>query len=507
MKPKRLTMNPPTSSIALPADALRLALAGLGRVLSRTITLPALATVRVIRHRGTITLAATDLDLHLCYTHRTEHPPLTDLARALAEMRWAREPAEGICVPSAALRGAAKATGDILIAADKLTFSTVTGETTLPFEGIAVAEFPWLEDEHYSPVCSFDALSRTALLDAVHFGSTDETRFVLNGVHLESHASDGKPAEPVVVATDGRRLYKHPLPAITDLPENVILPHATLHVLGAPALRDCDWIFMFTKGKETVRPPCDSRLADYAKALAAWNAATPAARKLVEKPKKPASEKIPATPRARIHAGPWELTSKIIEGIFPNWRQVMPHFADPITVSFTPAQAGQFRTILAQWPKVKVDNDAITLAFPGTGMRLSDKNGTLHLLPGVHSTQPIGITVNRKYLADAMTLGTPVLRLFSEGDPLDFMIGAARVIVMPLKGDHVHVEDSAKSAAEAEWLGCTVRLPDEHEGEVLAISRNGSKLVATVSDPPRAAIQRVPLETLKLLSRPVAAAA
>jgi len=117
-------MNPPTNPIILPADALRLALAGLGRVLSRTITLPVLATVRVIRHRGTITLAATDLDLHLYYTHRTEHPPLTDLARALAEMRWAREPAEGICVPSAALRGAAKATGDILIAADRLTFST-----------------------------------------------------------------------------------------------------------------------------------------------------------------------------------------------------------------------------------------------------------------------------------------------------------------------------------------------------------------------------------------------
>ena len=502
-------MNPPTSPIILPADALRLALAGLGRVLSRTITLPVLATVRVIRHRGTITLAATDLDLHLCYTHRTEHPPLTPLAQALAEMRWAREPAEGICVPSAALRGAAKAKGEILIAADRLTFSTGAGDTTLPFEGIAVAEFPWHEDEHYSPVCSFDAPSRTALLHAAHFGSTDETRFVLNGVHLESRAGDGKPAEPVVVATDGRRLYMHPLPVIADLPQSVILPPAALNVLSAPALRDRDWIFMFTKGKETVRPPSGAALADYAKALAAWNAATPAARKLVEKPKKPASEKIPATPRARFHAGPWELTSKIIEGIFPNWRQVMPQFGDPIIVSFTPEQAGQLRTILAQWPKVKMDNDAITLAFPGTGMRLSDKNGTLHLLPGVHSTQPIGITVNRKYLADAMTLGTPVLRLFSEGDPLDFMIGAARVIVMPLKGDPVRVEDSAKSVAEAEWIGCAVRLPDKHEGEVLAITRNGSKLVATVSDPQRLAIPiaRVPLDTMTLLKRPVLAAA
>jgi hypothetical protein len=502
-------MNPPTSPIILPADALRLALAGPGRVLSRTITLPALATVRVIRHRGTITLAATDLDLHLCYTHCTEHPPLTPLAQALAEMRWARESAEGICVPSAALRGAAKATGDILIAADKLTFSTAAGETTLPFEGIAVEEFPWLEDEHYSPVCSFDGPSRAALLHAVNFGSANETRFVLNGVHLESRASDGKPAESVVVATDGRRLYMHPLPAIADLPENVILPTAALNVLGAPALRDRDWIFMFTKGKEIVRPPSGAALADYAKALAAWNAATPAARKLVEKPRKPVSEKIPPVPRARFHAGPWELTSKIIEGIFPNWRQVMPQFADPIIVSLTSIQAGQLRTILAQWPKVKADNDAITLAFPGTGMRLSDKNGTVHLLPGVHSTQPIGITVNRKYLADAMALGTPVLRLFSECDPLDFMIGAARVIVMPLKGDHVAVEDSAKSVAEAEWIGCTVRLPDKHEGEVLAITRNGSKLVVTVSDPqrPAAPITRVPLDAMKLPTRPAVAVA
>jgi len=299
----------------------------------------------------------------------------------------------------------------------------------------------------------------------------------------------------------------HPLPVIADLPQNIILPCATLGVLAAPALLARDWIFLFAKGKETVCEPSGAALADYEKAHALWKAASKEERAQMEKPVKPIAEKVPAVPRARFHAGLWELTSKLIDGNFPNWRQVMPQFDNPAIVTFTPEQAGQLRTVLAQWPKVKIDNDAISLALPGTGLRLSDQNGTLHMLPGVRSSVPIGITVNRKLLADAMALGTPVLRLFSDQDPLDFRIGLVRVILMPLRGTAVVVEDTAKLSAETQWLGCTVRLPDKHEGEVIAISRNGGKLVATVGDPPRPAIQRVPLETMKLLSRPVLAAA
>ena len=388
-----------------------------------------------------------------------------------------------------------------LIAADALTFSNGAGDTTLPFEGIAIEEFPAPLEELFTPICSLDSTSRSAVVAAAAFMSTDETRYVLNGVHLETRASDGKPAAPIIVATDGRRLYLHPLPLIADLPQNIILPVGALGVLASPALLARDWIFLFAKGKETVREPSGAVLANYEKAHALWKAASKEERAQIEKPVKPVAEKVPGAPRARFHAGPWELTSKLIDGVFPNWRQVIPQFDDPAVVTFTPEQSGQLRTILAQWPKVKIDNDAITLALPGTGLRLSDKNGTLHMLPGVCSSVPIAITVNRKYLADAMALGTPILRLFSEQDPMDFSIGLARVIIMPLRGTTAVVEDAEKVNVETHWLGCTVRLPDKHEGEVISISRNGGKLVATVGDPPRAAIQRVPLETMKLLLR------
>lgn len=491
-------MNKPTG-ILLSADVLRQALAGLARVLPRNSTLPVLSTVRVIRHRGTITLTATDLDLRLTYTHRTEPSALTALAQALAEMRWAREPAEGICIPIGALRAAAKGKGDVLITADKLIFNSAVGETTLPYEGIAVDEFPSPSDEHFSPVCSLDAESRTAIVEAAPFMSTDETRYVLNGVLMDSTGD--------IVATDGRRLYQRTIPALTALPDGVILPHGALPVLGLPAFLSRDWILLHSKGKETFRKPTAEAIRIHKDSLVHWEAASEAARKLVDKPKPPVGEKIPAVPRVRFHAAPWELTSKLIEGNYPNWRQVVPVFEDRVVVTFTPEQAAQLRTVLAQWPRVKVDNDAITLAFPGTGLRLSDQNGTLHLLPGVLSTFPIAACVNRKYLADAMALGTPVLRIFSDQDAMEFTIGTARVIIMPIRTTTIPIEDAAKSAAEAAWEGCTVRLPDTHVGEVLSISRNGRKLVATVGDPPRSAIQRVPLDTLTLVKRPVTAKA
>lgn len=500
-------MNKPTC-ILLPADTLRQALAGLGRVIPRASTLPVLHAVRVIRDRGTITLAATDLDLHLLYTHRTEPTPLTPLAQALAAMRHAREPAEGICIPSAALRAAARATGDICITADRLTFSTGAGETTLPFEGIAVDEFPWPEDDPFSLAGQFDSPSRTAFLAAAAFVSHDVTRFVINGVHLESRAPDGKPcAVPHLAATDGRRLYCTPFPAIAALAENIIVPTAALTVLGTPSLLAHDWLLWFTPGREKIMEPAPVDVRFYRERRALWDAAHESERRQMQEPVPPTGPKIPPVPRARFIAGPWGFTCKLIEGNFPNWRQCIPNFTDAAVIPFTDAQAAQLRAILAQWPKVKIDNNAISLAFPGTGLRLSDSNGTAHLLPGVRSSLPITFALNRQFLADALRIGTPVIRIFADDCPMHLTVGAARMVIMPLRIEgHIPIADAELEAATAQWLDCTVRLPDRHEGRVLRISRNGSKCVATVSAK-GSDITRVPLATMKLVKRPEAKAA
>ncbi len=491
-------MKPPTTPILIAAAVLRQALAGLGRVLPRNSTLPVLSTVRVIRHRGTITFSATDLDHHLTYTHRTEDAPITDLAKALAEMQWAREPAEGICIPASALRMAAKGKGDILIGPKALTF----GGTTLPFEGIPVAEFPALTVPlPFTPVCTFDGAARTALLHAADFISSDETRYILNGVYLEA-----KGKEPQIAATDGRRLYMHPLPCLSLLAENVVLPSAALAVLGSPAFVAHDWHLSYMPGKGGTQPPSEAAMKDYEAALAVWKGKDKKIRDAVPQPNKPKPVQHDPKPFLRFRAGPWELTSNLIEGNFPNYRQVIPKYDDPITVTFTDEQANQFHSVLAKWPQTKADDDAIYLAFPGTGLRLSDKNGTVHLLPGVRSTQPLGIAANRHYLADAVALGTPVLSLFASDAAMNFTIGPATVIVMPLRGDPVPCEDAEREAAEKEWKGSIVHLPKNGTGKVIELVRNGSKIVATVQDGAKPPVRLVPLATMKLHDRPAKAA-
>lgn len=499
-------MNKLTTPIILAASVLHQALTGLGRVLRHKSTLPVLSTVRLIRHRGAVTLTATDLDLHLSYTHRTEPEPLTELARAMAEMRWAREPAEGICVPASALRQAAKGKGDVTILEGKLLF----GGTTLPFDPIPADEFPGLVGHApFAPVCTLDGPSRAALLHGLDFTSTDCTRYVINGVLLEGKPAKPSSPPPHVVATDGRRLYAHPLPGLAALPEPVIVPNAALAALGSPGLIAHDWTLLYTPGKGGTAPPSATDIKHYEKAHAHWAGQPEKARKLVQEPHKPKPGTWDPTPLLRVVAGKWELTTRLIEGNFPNWRQVVPNFTDPITVSFTEEQAKQFQSVLAKWPQCKAQDDAVYLAFPGTGIRITDKAGAVHLLPGPVSTHPLGIAADRRYLADAVTFGACTLRMFSAGDPLLFTSGKTFVVVMPMKGTPVPVEDPEMKAAEKQWKDCIVRIKNDPKflgGKVVAFTRKGSKIVAEVSDGKKAVIHDMPLTNLELHDRPAKAA-
>ena len=95
--------------IQLPAGALKRALSGLTRIISRRTTLPVLSYVKIERRDGAVHFTATDLDLILTYAHPTEPPPITLLARKLATIRWAREVVT-LLVPIETLKTAVKAT-------------------------------------------------------------------------------------------------------------------------------------------------------------------------------------------------------------------------------------------------------------------------------------------------------------------------------------------------------------------------------------------------------------
>lgn len=231
------------------------------------------------------------------------------------------------------------------------------------------------------------ATMQTAL-KAMPFISTDETRYVLNGVHIQA---DGH-----IVATDGRRLAHAPTPH-TTLPESIILPTRFVAPLAA------------------VNGAYERELGNTAHDL-------------------PTAHRIPIwlngrTTESGISTATMLLTQtagcyirlKIIDGNYPNWRQVIPMDFNTL-VTFREGFMDDFTTLLR------------------TSTRAKDTKVKLTLLPGrkVHAT----------LYTDSGTTFTEAL-----GDPLDAGTHASR--------EHYAIAFNAHFFRDTlNFSGLTLRLQD-----------------------------------------------
>ena len=369
--------------ITLPLATLKTALAGLGKIPFARCTLPIIGKhVHVRQADGVLTLTVTDLDTVLRYRHPTRPPALTGLAQMLAKLRDTQEACEFL-VPVEELRQAAKsADRDSIVLLGVNAISSVTGGSAIvqEFEPPPLAEYLASAPLDTTPQAIADSV-RDDILAAFAVASTDETRYVLNGVYLD--VSD--PKCHAVVATDGRRLFRANSMRFDAIAGSFVMPSAA-RIAGSP-LAAHPW---------TLRTGFD--------------------------------KKENRVDRFQIDAGPWTLTGKTVSGNFPNYRQVVPSDKEmKITVVFD--EAARLR-LLATLPKLPVANGFV---------RLEVSKECVAFTVGKHRTEipaaadgKLKIAFSVEYFLAALRMGFRTMRL---RDPLTagiFTEGSRTYVLMPV---------------------------------------------------------------------------
>jgi DNA polymerase III subunit beta len=203
--------------VTVERSALLKCLGHVHRVVERRNTIPILANVLIRGENAKLAVKATDLDLEVIETIAAEvaGPGATTVpAHMIYDI--VRKLPEGAQV----VLDASGERGSLTLRAGRAQFSL----QTLP-----ESDFPDLAAGDMTHRFAVSAKDLKRLIDKTQFAiSTEETRYYLNGIYL--HGLDGKTATLRAVATDGHRLAQVDLPApagAAGMP-GVIVPRKTV---------------------------------------------------------------------------------------------------------------------------------------------------------------------------------------------------------------------------------------------------------------------------------------
>ena len=207
--------------ISIERAALLKAVSQAQSVVERRNTIPILANVLIEADGATASFRATDLDLEVVdrAPAMVERAGATTVSAVLLHEIVRKLPDGALVDLTADAR-----TGRLQVAAGRSNFSLAT----LPRE-----DFPVMASSEY--VCNFKAPARDLrrLFDKAKFAiSTEETRYYLNGVYM--HVADAEAGRSLrCVATDGHRLARidAALPMGADTMPGVIVPRKTVNEL------------------------------------------------------------------------------------------------------------------------------------------------------------------------------------------------------------------------------------------------------------------------------------
>ena len=223
---------------------------------------------------------------------------------------------------------------------------------TVPFPLMKLEDFPEKPSAKGDPI-ALPAGVLGSMSEALASASTDATRYILNSVYLDAHA---------VVATDGRQLYRR---NSLELPvkEGSIFPRSA--VLGM--------------------------LPDAAADLWLWHHQD--------------------HPYAQIAVGPWKWITKLVDGNFPNYQQVIPKIDGyGGLVRISEADATRIISVVPKLPGFKDKDSKVVLSITAKGAELR----TASNLPKVHlaldrsevvSTAFTEVAFNSRFLLSALQRG------------------------------------------------------------------------------------------------------
>lgn len=313
-------------------------------VVERRNTIPILSNVLIEAADGSLKLMATDLDLQINESVPADIEQagaITVSAHTLFDI--ARKLPEGSQVQLSA------AEGRMTIVAGRARFQL----STLPRD-----DFPIIAEGELPTSFELPAETLKQIIDKTRFAiSTEETRYYLNGIFL--HVSEDG-AQPVLkaAATDGHRLARITLPR----PD------------GADGMPDV-----------IVPRKCVAEL-----------------RKLLDEIDGSVGVSLSNT-KIRFDLGQALLTSKLIDGTFPDYSRVIPTGNDKILKidprSFEEGvdRVSTIATEKTRAVKMALDRDKITLSVT------SPENGTAaEEVPGDYAAAPFEIGFNSRYLLDIL---------------------------------------------------------------------------------------------------------
>lgn len=309
-------------------------------VVERRNTIPILSNVVLKVEDGLLSMTATDMDMDIVETVGAavlEAGVITVPAQLLYDI--IRKMPEG-----AEVEIADNGEGQVKVSAGRSSFNL----PTLP-----VADFPALSDAPMATEFLIAAAELKALIENTRFAvSTEETRYYLNGIYL--HLADGHLLR--AVSTDGHRLARSQmdLPANAEMMPSVIIPRKAVGELS----------------------------------------------KLIDEYEGDVKISLSDT-RARFSFGTVEVTTKLIDGTFPDYQRVIPtenNHIMQVSVEAFKESVDRVSTISAEKSR------AVKMGLSGTSLTLSassaDSASATEVLEVSYSGTEMEIGFNAKYLLD-----------------------------------------------------------------------------------------------------------
>jgi DNA polymerase-3 subunit beta len=333
------------------------------RVVERRNTIPILANVLLRADGNELSLKATDLDMEI-----------VDKAAAAVEQPGAST------VPAHMLydivRKLPEGAEIALDTESGQTMSLKAGRARFALQMLPDSDFPDLNAGELPVDFTLPAEVLKKLIDRTQFAiSTEETRYYLNGIYFHV-VGEGAAARLRAVATDGHRLAKAEVaaPEGSEGMPGIIVPRKTVGEI----------------------------------------------QKLLEDPAKDVEVSLSDT-KIRLSIGDVVLTSKLIDGTFPDYERVIPKANDKVLT----LDKAEFERAVDRVSTISSDRGrAVKLTLADDKMVLAvnnpDSGSATDELPVGYEAEPLDIGFNSKYLLDIagqLTSEEAVFRLADPGSP------------------------------------------------------------------------------------------
>jgi DNA polymerase-3 subunit beta len=369
--------------ITLERSNLLKSLGHVHRVVERRNTIPILSNVLLKAEGNSLLMKATDLDLEI-----------TESAPAMTEQAGATT------IPAHLLYEIVRKLPDgsevaLSTSADGATMSVASGRSKFSLQCLPESDFPDLTAGTFSHSFKIKASDLKMLIERTQFAiSTEETRYYLNGIFLHTMESGGQ-LKLRAVATDGHRLARAEIeaPSGSEGMPGIIIPRKTVGEI----------------------------------------------QKLVDAPDMIIGFEV-SDAKIRLSIGEIVLTSKLIDGTFPDYQRVIPSGNDKemrVDCATFASAVDRVSTISSERGR------AVKLALTDGQMVLTvnnpDSGSATEELAVSYEGDALEIGFNARYLLDITSQlagDDAVFKLADPGSPtiiLDSASGDALYVLMPMR--------------------------------------------------------------------------